>query len=84
VEISSTGRSAVIDNFQRLSLYQNGKKREFKLSSIDKGHSEEVRRFLAAVQEGKTSPIPFDSLMATTMATLKAVESLQVGVPVDL
>jgi len=84
VEISSTGRSAVIDNFQRLSLYQSGKKREFKLSSIDKGHREEVRRFLAAVQEGKPSPIPFDSLMATTMATLKAVESLQVGVPVEL
>ena len=84
VEISSTGRSAVIDNFQRLSLYQNGKKREFKLSSVDKGHREEVRRFLVAVQEGKASPIPFDSLMATTLATLKAVESLQVGVPVEL
>jgi predicted dehydrogenase len=84
VEISSTGRSAVIDNFQRLSLYQNGKKREFKLSSIDKGHREEVRRFLAAVQEGHVSPIPFDSLMATTMAALKTVESLQVGVPVEL
>ena len=27
LEISSTGRTAVIDNFQRLSLYQNGKKR---------------------------------------------------------
>ena len=84
VEISSTGRSAVIDNFQRLSLYQNGKKREFKLSTIDKGHREEVRTFLAAVQEGKASPIPFDSLVTTTLATLKVVESLQVGVPVEL
>jgi polar amino acid transport system substrate-binding protein len=84
VEISSTGRSAVIDNFQRLSLYQNGKKREFRLSSIDKGHREEVRTFLAAVQEGKALPIPFDSMVATTLATFKAVESLQVGVPVTL
>ena len=84
VEISSTGRSAVVDNFQRLSLYQNGRKREFKLSSVDKGHREEVRRFLEAVREGKASPIPFDSLVATTLATLKAVESLHVGVPVEL
>jgi predicted dehydrogenase/threonine dehydrogenase-like Zn-dependent dehydrogenase len=84
VEISSTGRSAVIDNFQRLSLYQNGKKREFKLSSIDKGHREEVRRFLEAVREGAPSPIPFESLVATTRTTLKAVESLRVGVPVRL
>jgi predicted dehydrogenase/threonine dehydrogenase-like Zn-dependent dehydrogenase len=84
IEISSTGRSAVIDNFQRLLLYQNGKKREFKLSSIDKGHREEVRRFLAAVLEGGASPIPFESQVATTLATLKAVESLRVGVPVGL
>ena len=84
VEISSTGRTAVIDNFQCLALYQNGKKREFKLSSIDKGHRAEVRTFLAAVQAGKVSPIAFDSLVATTLATFKAVESLQVGAPVEL
>ena len=84
LEISSTGRSAVIDNFQQLSLYQNGKKREFKLSSVDKGHRAEVREFLAAIEEGKPSPIPFASLVATTRATFKIMESLQVGVPVSL
>ncbi len=83
VEISSTGRTAVIDNFQRLSLYQSGKKREFKLSTIDKGHRDEVREFLASVQEGKPSPIMFDSIVATTLATLKAVQSLQLGTPVS-
>jgi predicted dehydrogenase len=84
VEVSSTGRTAVIDNFQRLSLFQNGKKREFKLASIDKGHREEVRAFLAAIHEGKPSPIPFESLIATTWTTFKVLESLQVGVPVSL
>ena len=84
VEISSTGRTAVLDNFQRLSLFQNGKKREFKLSSIDKGHKDEVRAFLVAVQEGGSSPIPFESLAATTIATFKVLESLQVGAPVSM
>jgi len=84
LEISSTGRTGVIDNFQRLSLYQNGKKREFKLSNIDKGHRDEVREFLASIQEGKPSPIAFDSIVATTLATLKAVQSLQLGTPVSL
>ncbi len=84
LEISSTGRTAVIDNFQRLSLYQNGKKREFKLSSIDKGHRTEVREFLSAIQVGKPSPIPVASLVATTRTTFKIIESLQVGVPVSL
>lgn len=84
LEISSTGRTAVIDNFQRLTLHQNGKKREFKLSSIDKGHKNEVRGFLAAIQEGKPSPIPMDSLVATTRTTFKILESLQLGVPQKL
>jgi predicted dehydrogenase/threonine dehydrogenase-like Zn-dependent dehydrogenase len=84
LEISSTGRTAVIDNFQFLSLYQNGKKREFKLSSIDKGHRAEVHEFLTAIGEGKSSPIPLSSLVATTRATFKIMESLQLGVPVSL
>jgi len=84
LEISSTGRSAVIDNFQRLSLYQQGKKREFKLSSVDKGHRDEVRAFLQAIQNGDPSPIPFESLVATTVATFRILESLQTGVPVAL
>jgi predicted dehydrogenase/threonine dehydrogenase-like Zn-dependent dehydrogenase len=84
IEISSTGRTAVIDNFQRLSLYQQGKKREFKLSNVDKGHRAEVRAFLQAVQGGAPSPIPFESLVATTVATFKILESLQTGAPVAL
>jgi polar amino acid transport system substrate-binding protein len=84
VEISSTGRTAVIDNFQHLSLYQQGKKREFKLSNIDKGHRDEVRAFLQAIRSGAPSPIPFESLVTTTVATLKILESLQTGVPVAL
>ena len=83
LEISTTGRTAVIDNFQRLSLYQSGKKRKFKLSTIDKGHRDEVREFLASIQEGKPSPMAFDSIVASTLATLKAVQSLQLGTPVS-
>ena len=84
VEISSTGRSAVIDNFQYLTLYQQGKKRTFKLGAVEKGHREEMRTFVQAIQQGAPSPIPFASLVAATLATFKIVESLQVGVPVDL
>ena len=54
------------------------------VSTIDKGHREEVRAFLTAIQEGKQSPIPFESLMTTTRTTFKVIESLQVGVPVSL
>lgn len=84
LEVSSTGRTAVIDNFQTLSLYQQGKRRDFKFSSVEKGHREEVKAFLHAIQNGAPSPIAFDSLLATTLATFKIVESLQVGTSVSL
>ena len=84
VEISSTNRTAIVDNFERLTLFQKGRKREFKLSVIDKGHTEEVRQFLFAVREGKSSPIPFESVVTTTRTTFKILESLRLGVPVSV
>ncbi len=84
IEVFSTGRTAVVEDFRVLTLYQQGKRRVFKRSSIDKGHGEEVRRFLTAVRDGSLSPIPFESLVTTTMATFKIVESLRLGVPVSM
>lgn len=84
LEVSSTGRTAVIDNFQTLSLYQQGKRRDFKFSSVEKGHREEVKAFLHAIQNGAPSPIAFDSILTTTLTTFKIVESLQVGASVTL
>ncbi|MBI3585903.1 MAG: bi-domain-containing oxidoreductase [Ignavibacteriales bacterium] len=84
LEVSSTGRTAVIDNFQTLSLYQQGKRRDFKFPSVEKGHREEVKAFLHAIQNGAPSPIAFDSMLTTTLATLKILESLQGGASVSL
>ena len=84
VEIFSTGRTAVIDNFQTLKLYQQGKQTEYRLSSIDKGHREEVRQFLSAVKERTSSPIEFESLVRTTEVTFKILDSLKLGIPVTL
>ncbi len=84
LELYSTNRTAIIDNFQLLTLYQQGKKRTFRLSAIDKGHQEEVRQFLLAVRDGKPSPISLGSAVTTTLATFKIMESLQRGVPVSL
>ncbi|HEY5615203.1 MAG TPA: Gfo/Idh/MocA family oxidoreductase, partial [Bacteroidota bacterium] len=82
IEISSTNRTAVVENFQKLILFQRGKRREFKLSAIDKGHKEEMRQFLVAARDGKPSPISFESAVVTTLTTFKIVESLKSGKPV--
>ncbi|HEY4611989.1 MAG TPA: bi-domain-containing oxidoreductase [Bacteroidota bacterium] len=84
VEISSTNRTAILDNFQRLMLFQQGKRREFKLSTIEKGHKEEIRLFMMAVRDGKPSPIPMESVVVTTLTTFKIVESLFAGRPMTV
>ena len=84
LEVMSTGRSAVLDNFQILTLFQQGKRRVFKLASVDKGHRSEVTSFLNAVSEGGVSPIPFETLVATSRVTFRVLESLRVGVPLML
>jgi predicted dehydrogenase len=84
VEISSTGRTAIIQNFQRLKLFKQEKLLESGSGTIQKGHREEVEAFLTAIRDGKESPISFESLVATTRATFKVLEALRKGMPVNL
>ncbi len=84
IEFFSTGRSAIIDNFQQARFYQQGSVKETKLNTTQKGHREEVGAFLSAVNDKKGSPIPFDSLVTTTRITFKILESLRRGAPVAL
>lgn len=84
IEIFSTNRTAIVENFKMLTLHQQGKKRTFKLSAIEKGHKEEVRQFLLSVRDGKPSPISLESAVTTTLTTFKITESLQRGVRVSV
>jgi len=84
IELSSTGRTAIIDNFQHLRLYRNGKVVESGSKTIQKGHREEIDAFLTAVRDGKESPIRFESLVATTRITFKILEALRSGTPIRL
>lgn len=79
LEVSRDGVSAVIHDFRSGSLHISGKEAKMNLSG--KGHREEVAAFLEAVQHGSADPIPFDSIVHTTLVTFKAIESLQTGLP---
>ncbi len=82
LQVMGGGRSAIIDNFGSVRLY--GSKRSVKRTS-GKGQDQEVAAFLAAVRSGEPA-ISIRSQLATTLATLEALESLRTGLPrpVDL
>jgi polar amino acid transport system substrate-binding protein len=75
VEVFSSGKTAVLDDFNRLDIFTSGKKTNKKLGR-DKGHGREVQEFLDAVRKGRPSPIPFEEIYYTTKMCFDIVKSI--------
>lgn len=86
VEIFGSGAVAVIDDFKSALFTKSGSSRSLGSGSQDKGHRDEVRAFIDALIKGEDLPISLRSIVATTLATFKILESLRSGMPatVDL
>ncbi|NQU26385.1 MAG: Gfo/Idh/MocA family oxidoreductase [Candidatus Nealsonbacteria bacterium] len=85
IEAFAGGCVGVLEDFRRLELHGGGKRaRRRKTLQADKGHAAELEAFLDAVQEGQESPIQITSLLATTLTSLAALESMRCQRSVDL
>lgn len=85
VEIFGGGAVAVLEDFRRLELVRHGKKQIFRSRfAQDKGHRAECAEFAAAIRNGAASPIPFEDLVTSTLATLRALDSRGSGQPAEI
>jgi predicted dehydrogenase len=85
IEVHSAGRSAVLDDFRRLELTKGGRRRvERSWLRSDKGHRAEVAAFVAAIRDGKESPIAFEDIVRSMTATFAAAESLAGGAAIEV
>lgn len=76
-DVSGCGRSASLDNFTQASVWTpNGKDVKRSLLGQDKGQRNELAAFLDSVATGGPMPIPLESLVATTRATIATETSL--------
>lgn len=75
LEAFAGGRILQLDNFRKLTGYGWKGFSEMNLRQQDKGHAAELAAFIAAVQGGKPSPIPFDEITEVTRATFAAVSA---------
>jgi predicted dehydrogenase len=78
IQVFSGGKSAIMKNFTELELWSGSGKAQIEKGS-KKGHTEEVKAFVESLATSGEAPIPFDSLLATTLATFAARESLSTG-----
>lgn len=78
LQVFCNGKTAIMRNFTELELW-NGSGKTEKVSGSGKGHAEEVEAFIESLKRSGEAPIPFDSLLATTLVTFAARESLSTG-----
>ncbi len=82
IEVYSQGKTMVVDNFRKSYYY--GFKSSGMSKSQDKGHYNQFKLFLDNIKEGGPELIPFDDIMNTSRAAIKAVESLQKAKWIDV
>ncbi|MCP9206798.1 bi-domain-containing oxidoreductase [Streptomyces sp. NEAU-Y11] len=87
LDLLADGKVLQLDDFVRASVY-DGRRRRWVSSRLpkarDKGQSAELAAFVKAVRTGGPMPVPLESLVATTSATLAVRTGLAGGAPVTL
>jgi len=80
LDAAAGGRSARLDNFKRATVWTGRHKSSTRSrGGQDKGQQQQIVHFVEAIRTGAPMPISFDSLVATTRATLAVGESLSSG-----
>jgi predicted dehydrogenase/threonine dehydrogenase-like Zn-dependent dehydrogenase len=82
LDVAAGGRSARLDNFKKATVWNGRRQGTMRpRGGQDKGQRAELTEFVQAVLTGAPMPIPIESLIATTRATIGAGESLLSGHP---
>ncbi len=85
VEVFGGGAVGVLEDFRGLELVRGGRKQsERSRLSQDKGHRAEWEAFLKSLRTGGPPPIPFEEIVAVSLATLRALHSRRLGEPVTV
>lgn len=75
LEIFAAGVVLQLNDFRELTVYGKTKKTH-SLGRQDKGHKHEVSAFIDAIKNGQSSPILFDEIYHSMLATFKVRESV--------
>jgi predicted dehydrogenase len=79
LDVSGDGVSARLDNFSSGTVWTGRRKQKIRARGQGKGQREQLDAFISAALTGAPMPIPLESLVATTRATIAVSESLATG-----
>lgn len=75
IEVSRGGRSAVINDFVSVDLWEGGKKVTKSWKGVSKGQAEQIQAWADALQKGRSS-IPFSQIVDVHRACLDAIDAM--------
>jgi predicted dehydrogenase/threonine dehydrogenase-like Zn-dependent dehydrogenase len=81
VEIFGDQKVVVIDDFRKAVFSNEGKQSSTKIA-LDKGYKNEINAFFDSIKNGTPSPILFNHIVETTLATFAINDSISAGKPV--
>jgi predicted dehydrogenase len=82
LDTAGGGRSARLDNFKKATVWAGRNRSTIRSrGGQDKGQRNELAQFVGAILSGAPMPIPAESLLAVTRATISVKESLQSAHP---
>lgn len=79
LEVFGGGKTGILNDFRYLELTHRGKNKRLKFNG-GKGHKGEIKEVINCLMKEKSSPIPFRSIINTTMTTFAIIQSLETGV----
>jgi predicted dehydrogenase/threonine dehydrogenase-like Zn-dependent dehydrogenase len=85
IEAYGGGAVAVLDDFRKVEMMRSGKKSTMSARwRQDKGHRGEWQAFAKCLSEGGPWPIPFESIVSSTLTTFCIKKSLASGHPITV
>jgi predicted dehydrogenase/threonine dehydrogenase-like Zn-dependent dehydrogenase len=84
LDVTGGGRNARLDNFTRATVWGPGGKNTKRTLGQDKGQKAQLAAFVDAVRDGAAMPIGWESIVATTRATIAVGTSVSTGRAVAL
>jgi len=76
IEVFYANKVMTVDDFREVKTY--GKEvKSSKSGKQDKGHAQEIKEFIEAVEKGKPTPISFEEIYDSTKATFDVIDSIK-------
>ncbi len=82
-EVHTSSKSAIMDNFTKVKLFQGGKLQENSFNG-EKGIQNEVKQIIQSIKNRLPMPINYNEIFAVSKATILAIDSIKFGKPLDL